>query len=122
MLGVRNTRSFPVVSRLIDPSPVFTSLAAGATVAVGFAVLVAGWGDFSNPVAIFTLAAVGMSAAIAAIVLSASGRHAWAAVAALVAVVTPTGFAYLPNLAMFVAAINEMRHAVARRRPSTGIE
>ena len=118
MLGVRNTRSFPVVGRSIDPSLVFTSFAAAATVAVGFAVLVSGWGDMSNPAAIFILAAVGMSAAIAAIVLSASGRHGWAAAAALVAVVTPTGFAYLPNLAMLVAAINEIRHAIARRRPS----
>lgn len=122
MFGVHHTRPFPLGNRPLGPSLVFIALAAIATVGVGLAVLVTGWDDMSNPVAIFMLAGVGMVAAMAAVALSASGCHGWAAAAALVAAVTPTGFAYLPNLAMLVAAANELRHALRRRPLSTGLE
>lgn len=121
MIGVHNNRSLPVVNRPIDSSLVFVFLAAGATVGVGLAVLVTAWGDMSNPLAIVTLAVIGMLAAVAAVALSASGRHGWAAAAAVVAAITPTGFAYLPNLAMLVAAMNEMRRAYQSRWRSTGV-
>ncbi|WP_062290805.1 hypothetical protein [Demequina phytophila] len=49
--------------------------------------------------------AAGLACSFAAALLVRDGRWTWAAVAALVAVVTPTGFAYVGNAATFALAL-----------------
>ncbi|WP_062519486.1 hypothetical protein [Demequina silvatica] len=49
--------------------------------------------------------AIGMACSVAAVLLARADRWGWAAAAALVAVVTPTGFAYLGNAATFALAV-----------------
>lgn len=68
----------------------------------------------NNVAALASMAAVGMLSGAASLRLSLAERHGWAAVAALMSIVTPTGFAYLPNLAMLAFAVDEVRLHRAR--------
>ena len=93
----------------------FEVVSVVSLIAAGVWFVVAGWGEFSNVAAITAFVVVGFTSGVLVLPLSVSARH-WPAVgAAVVSVVTPTGFAYLPNLLMVAVAVIEVRLAIAAR-------
>ena len=92
-------------------------LSVAAVLITGVAFAVVGWDEFvgSGRAWVVVLLAVGGAAAAAVVPLSRAGNHGAAALAALTALVTPTGFAYPVNALMVVVAVVEAGRA--RRSP-----
>jgi len=97
----------------------FEALSVAAVLITGAAFTVVGWEEFvgSGRAWVVVLLAVGGAAAAAVVPLSRAGNHGAAALAALVALVTPTGFAYPVNTLMVVVAVVEAVRAWRSRRP-----
>ncbi|HAX81543.1 MAG TPA: hypothetical protein DCY40_03110 [Actinobacteria bacterium] len=93
----------------------FEVVSALAVLTVGLWFAVAGWGEFTNVAAVATFLVVGVAGAMLVVPLTVAARHWAAAGAAFAAVLTPSGFAYLPNLLMAVVAIIEIRLAIVAR-------
>jgi hypothetical protein len=90
-------------------------VSALALVVFGLWFVGAGWGEFTNVAAIAALTMVGLVGAVLVIPFTLTTRHWAAAGAAVLSIVTPTGFAYLPNMLMVGVAILEVRLAVLVR-------
>lgn len=94
-------------------------LCAAAALIAGVAFTVTGWDEFvgAGRAWVVTLLAVGGGAAVAVVPLSQARFHGAAALAALLAVAIPTGFAYPANaLMLVVAAVEAVRAWRTRRR------
>jgi nitric oxide reductase large subunit len=89
---------------------------AVTTIAVGVWFVVDAQGSMTNTAAVYGSAVFGIAGAVATPFLVARDDHVLAALAAFVAVVTPAGFAYLPNLLMVGIGLNELRLAWNQRR------
>jgi hypothetical protein len=100
----------------------FEALSAAAVLITGAALTVVGWDELAGSGRAWgvVLLAVGGAAAAAVVPLSRSGNHGAAALAALVALVTPTGFAYPVNALMVVVAVVEAARAWRTRRQGQG--
>jgi hypothetical protein len=96
----------------------FEALAIGLLIATGLGFTIVGWSTFEGTGRTWVLLAllVGLLSAIAVIPLRNGGHHVAAAAAALISIVTPTGFAYVANLLMIFVAIIEL----ARTRSAQG--
>jgi hypothetical protein len=90
-------------------------LGAVTTAAVGVWFVVDAQGTMTNAGAIYGMAVVGIAGAVANPFLVARNHHVLAALAAFVAVVTPAGFAYVPNILMVGIGLNELRLAGNQR-------
>lgn len=100
----------------IRPRTLVAIVGAVATIAVGVWFAVAAQGNMTNTAAVYGLALAGIAGAVATPFLVARDHHVLAALTAFVAVVTPAGFAYLPNLLMVGIGFNELRLAWNRHR------
>jgi hypothetical protein len=87
----------------------FEAVSVLAVLAVGVVFTITGWDDFvgSGRFWVLVLLLVGGVSALAVIPLSGAGHHAGAGAVAIVAVVTPTGFAYPVNILMVIVAAIE---------------
>lgn len=90
-----------------------------AVILVGAWFLIHGWDEFTNVAAIGGLAVLGFAGALLVLPLSLWGKHWAAAASAVVDMVTPSAFAYPPNLLMIVVALLEARVAYVNQSSVT---
>lgn len=102
------------LSKSID---IFEWLSVIAIIASGVWFLIDSWGTLepSGRVWVGTAAIVGIGSAASVIPFSRGGHHAFAATASIVAVLTPTGFAYAANILMVIVAVIEIVRIRSKR-------